>query len=134
MNNALSLSTLTPQPPSTSNNGRPPTIILQPNGDLLQESGKHFQLALQEAVELAAEGVIVDLLWVKQTDSDGIFALVKGIEKAIALGKTLSFKGMSTPIRLAMESEWERQRDIQFSSWSNVFKAELEAFLETNSR
>lgn len=130
----ISLSTLPSQTPLAGQHGHPPTIILQPNGDLLQDNGQHFQLALQEAIELAAETVIVDLLWVKHADAAAILALVKGIETAIAQGKQISCQGMAPAIRADLETEWEHQRAIRFGSWQNLFKAELEEFLGAPNR
>jgi len=131
---AISLSTLTPEVPVSGLDGCLPTIILQPNGDLILENGRHFQRALQEAIELATETIIVDLLWVKQADAEAILALVHGVETAIALGKQLSFQGMTTTIRNDLETEWEQQRSRRFGAWQNIFKAELEAFLVTPVR
>ena len=113
----------------SASTNHPQTIVLQPYGDLTESESHHFRQTLEEALELAADNVIVDLLWVQHIDSQGIAALVSGIEKAMRLSKSISFKGMNHHTRFDMESEWERQRQIQFGTWIDSFKEDLEAFL-----
>lgn len=108
----------------------PRTIVLQPNNDLNSSCSDSFQRSLEEALELAVEGVIVDLLWGNVTDCKGIEALVTGLEKATVLGKSLSFQSMNPHTRTLMEAEWDRQRNLRFGSWDDVFELELERFLE----
>ncbi len=128
MNLALNSSSLTSElAPGVS---KPSTIVLQPSGALDRESREHFQQTLEEALDQAIEGVIVDLIWVEATDAEGVTALVAGIEKAASLGKAISFQSMSHSTRIAMEAEWDRQRAIRFGSWSDRFKADLEHFLD----
>lgn len=114
--------------------GYPPTIVLQPNGDLTKLSSQTFQQSLEEALDLARESVIVDLLWVKETDGYGIASLIAGLEKASQLGKTISFQAMNARTRVALEIEWNRQRDIQLGSWNILLKDDLERFLDSVSR
>ncbi len=108
----------------------PRTIVLQPNNDLNASCSDSFQHSLEEALELALEGVIVDLLWGNVTDIQGIEALVAGLEKATVLGKSLAFQSMSPQTRACVEAEWDRQRDLRFGAWDDVFELELERFLE----
>lgn len=108
----------------------PRTIVLQPNNDLNASCSDSFQRSLEEALELAVEGVIVDLLWGNVTDCKGVEALVMGLEKATILGKSLSFQSMNPQTRTLVEAEWDRQRDLRFGAWDDVFELELERFLE----
>lgn len=114
-------------PPNSFN---PQTIVLQPNNDLNSFSSTSFQQSLEEALDLSREGVIVDFLWGDVTDSQGIEALVAGLEKATLLGKSLSFQSMNPQTRTLVEAEWDRQRCARFGAWDNVFELELERFLD----
>ncbi|MDX2231520.1 MAG: STAS domain-containing protein [Leptolyngbyaceae cyanobacterium bins.349] len=105
------------------------TIVLQPTGELNHENGQTFCQVLEQALELAAEGVIVDLLWVNGMDAAGIAALVAGAEKAAVLGKVISFQAMNYQTRVAMEREWEQRRQQRFGAWSDRFAVHLEPFL-----
>lgn len=134
MNNAIASPTSESQAPPVSVMHHPSTIVLQPNGDLTKQSSHTFQRSLEEALELARESVIVDLLWVNETDGDGIASLVAGLEKASRLGKAISFQAMNGQTRIALEAEWDRQRDIQFGAWSDLFEADLEQFLDNVNR
>ncbi|PZV10333.1 MAG: hypothetical protein DCF22_17120 [Leptolyngbya sp.] len=119
------------EPPHSFN---PQTIVLQPNNDLNASCSDSFQQTLEEALDLAAEEVIVDLLWGDVTDLKGIKALVAGLEKATVLGKLLSFQSMSPQTRASVEAEWDQQRSIRFGAWADVFELELERFLDTVSK
>lgn len=107
----------------------PATIVLQPIEALVQETSLAFRSSLIEALELANENVIVDLLWIEKIDAAGVAALVVGVEKAMTLGKTLSFQAMHPSIHQAVEAEWEQQRQSRLGSWSDRFEANLEHFL-----
>jgi len=107
----------------------PATIVLQPVEALVQDNSLAFRSSLIEALELASEHVIIDLLWVERIDAAGVAALVVGAEKAMALGKTLSFQSMHYSIHQAVEAEWEKQRQSRFGSWSDRFESNLEQFL-----
>ncbi|MEX0269054.1 STAS domain-containing protein [Leptolyngbyaceae cyanobacterium UHCC 1019] len=113
-------------PPNSFN---PQTIVLQPNNDL-SSSSNSFQQSLEEALDLAGERVIVDFLWGDVTDSQGVEALVAGLEKATLLGKSLSFQSMNPQTRTLVEAEWDRQRHLRFGAWDDVFELELERFLD----
>ncbi|MBF2026871.1 MAG: hypothetical protein IGS48_08900 [Oscillatoriales cyanobacterium C42_A2020_001] len=133
MNVPISSSILTSETVAPSLGGKPATIVLQPNGVLNQGNREHFQQTLEDALELATESVIVDLIWVNETDADGVTALVAGIEKAASLGKAISFQSMNHATRMAIEAEWDRRRAVQFGSWSDRFEAKLERFLDNLS-
>ncbi|MBM0740342.1 hypothetical protein JOY44_01695 [Phormidium sp. CLA17] len=108
----------------------PRTIVLQPNTDLSASCSHSFQQSLEEALDLAVEGVIVDLLWGDVTDFNGVKALVAGLEKATVLGKSLSFQSMNPQTRASVETEWDRQRNLRFGAWDDVFESKLERFLD----
>lgn len=122
-----------PEPPfeiDQPDSFNPQTIVLQPNNDLNASCSDSFQHSLEEALDLAIDGVIVDLLWGDVTDSKGVEALVAGLEKATVLGKLLSFQSMNPQTRASVEAEWDRQRSIRFGAWNDVFEWELECFLD----
>lgn len=133
MNVPIGSSTLTSETVTPDLGSSPATIVLQPSGALDQGNWEHFQQTLEEALELATESVIVDLIWVNETDTDGVRALVAGIEKAASLGKAISFQSMSHVTRMATEAEWDRRRAVQFGAWSDRFEAKLERFLDNLS-
>lgn len=105
-------------------------LVLQPIGHLDRTNCQEFQMLLEKALGQSAQGVIVDFLWVELVDESGIQTLVSGIEQAAKLGKTISFSAMNYAIQVAMEAEWDRQRDIRFGSWQDLFESDLEQFLE----
>ncbi|WP_421655651.1 STAS domain-containing protein [Leptothermofonsia sp. ETS-13] len=110
---------------------RPNTVVLQPGGSLDCTSSLEFQRMLQESLELALEGVIVDLLWVGSTDTHGIAALAAGIHHAAMLGKMLSFHSMDVRTRAALEAEWIRQREVSVGPWNEIYGEELKGFLDS---
>jgi len=119
---------------SDQSSERLPTIVLQPSGCLTHESSEHFQQTLEDALGLADRGVIVDLLWLEEIDATGIAAFVAGIERAACLAKTISFQSMSYSTRLAMEAEWERQRQIRLGDQRDRVHSCLKQFLEQGRR
>lgn len=106
------------------------TCVLQPTGHLDGTTYQDFQLLLEMALEQPVHSVIVDLLWVDGVDEYGIQTLLTGIERAAKLGKIISFAAMSYSIQVAMEAEWDRQRDLRFGSWQDLFGSDLEQFLD----
>ncbi len=110
---------------------QPDTIVLQPNGALDAMSSADFQKVLETALATVAVGVIVDLLWVDAIDTHGIAALAAGVQQSVILGKVLTFQSMDVRTRLALEHEWYRQRDLSFGPWSDLFKQDLEQFLDS---
>lgn len=112
----------------------PSTIVLQPCRELTQETGCAFQRMLEEALELALERVIVDMLWVEKTDMAGIAALVAGLEKAASLGKIVSFQAMPYQTRVAVSEEWERQRQRRLGIWHDRYETSLAEFLSTRCK
>jgi hypothetical protein len=84
---------------------------------------------LEEALEQAQTTVIVDFLWVSSLDSDAIKVLVLAMEKAVALGKMLSFHSLESSLRSAVDAEWVRRQELLYGSWNSVFQHDLEIFL-----
>ncbi|HEY9617872.1 MAG TPA: STAS domain-containing protein [Microcoleaceae cyanobacterium] len=113
---------------------KPHTIVLQPDGNLDPIRSSEFQVQLEAAIEQVTDAVIVDFLWVNSTDSQGIAALVAGIQRAATLGKAISFQSMDARTRAALEQEWNRQRQLSFGPWQDRFKDDLAQFLETVTR
>lgn len=114
----------------SSQKARPGMIVIQPNGSLDKASSSEFQKVLEQSLEQAIDGVIVDLLWVDSIDSYGISALVACIQQALELGKLLSFQSMTVQTRTPLEAEWTRQREIIFGPRSDLFEKDLERFLD----
>ena len=108
----------------------PHALVLQPIGSLDSTNYREFQVLLDMTLDRAVNEVIIDFLWVEGVDDYGIQMLVSGIERAAKLCKTLSFAAMNYSIQVAMETEWDRQRDIRFGYWQDVFGADLEQFLD----
>lgn len=108
----------------------PYALVLQPIESLDRTNCREFQVLLDTTLDQAVNEVIIDFLWVEAVDDYGIQTLVSGIERAAKLGKAISFAAMSYSIQVAMEAEWDRQRDVRFGSWQDVFGADLERFLD----
>lgn len=88
---------------------RPRTIVLRPNGCLDDVSGPAFEKALEQALELTTEAVVVDLLWIDTVEAEGISCLIAGLKRASALGKTLSLRFMDVATQAAVEAACHRQ-------------------------
>jgi anti-anti-sigma regulatory factor len=87
--------------------GRPRTVVLRPNGSLDAASSPGFTQALAQALELTAETVAVDLLWVESVEPEGIACLVAGLKRAEAMGKTLSLRFMDVATSAAIQAASE---------------------------
>lgn len=123
-------STIVPPKADSSQMSTSSTIALQPTGPLDKANSLAFQKMLEDSLEQATEAVIVDMLWIESTDSNGIAVLVAGIQRAAALGKSLSFLSMDRLTRTALETEWNRQRELNFGPWNDLFAQDLEQFLD----
>lgn len=134
MNTAINSTELPLDSSSRVQDWQPCTIVLQPEQELIGNAVASFGQALEAALEQVTETVIVDFLWVNQTDTLGIATLVAGIQRAAVLGKSLSLQSMNAQIRSALEMEWNRQREINFGPWSDRFEHELESFLDSLTR
>ncbi|MBD1861920.1 MULTISPECIES: STAS domain-containing protein [Trichocoleus] len=110
-----------------------PTVVLQPQGCLNTASSPGFQQELEQALAGAASAVIVDLLHVEAVEPAGVSVLLAGIKLATSLNKSLSIWSMSRVTRVALETEWGRQRAATLGTWSDLCKQEFELFLRTNS-
>jgi anti-anti-sigma regulatory factor len=118
---------------SVEEEAMPHTIVLQPNGCLNAVTSSKFQQELEQALEVTANAVIVDLLHVEAVEQEGVSALLAGIKLATSLNKSLSICSMSMKTRLALETERGRQRAVTLGSWSDLCKQEFETFLRTHS-
>lgn len=94
------LSNLSPRINSAS--VRPRTVVLRPNGCLDSSSIPAFTEALEQALDLTTDTVVVDLLWVDSVGKDGITCLIAGLQRAQALGKTLSLRFMDITTQSAV--------------------------------
>jgi anti-anti-sigma regulatory factor len=105
------------------------TVVLQPHGSLGQLEGS-FGTSLSQALDQADE-VIVDLLWAETVDDTGIKLLLNSMETAKAQGKILSFLGMNSATRAALDKILEQQHDSAAMVQSECFLPDFEQFLET---
>lgn len=88
---------------------RPRTVVLRPNGCLDSVSSPTFTKALEQALQLTTDTVVVDLLWVDTVEAEGISSLIAGLQQASALGKTLSLRFMDVATQAAVETAYHRQ-------------------------
>jgi anti-anti-sigma regulatory factor len=95
-------------PISTLESSRPRTVVLRPNGCLDEISSPSFMKALEQALDLTSETVIVDLLWVDSVQSEGIACLISGLKRASVLGKTLSLRFMDVATQSSVKTACER--------------------------
>lgn len=114
---------LDPETTSLSN-----TIVLQPKGCLGGLAVLDFQTNLEQALETASLGVVVDLQQVEALALEGIAVLVIGLELAAILGKSIVFYSMDLASRKSLIVEWSRSREICFGPWGDLFEGELEKF------
>lgn len=88
---------------------RPRTVVLRPNGCLDSVSSPTFTKALEQALELTTDTVVIDLLWVDFVEAEGISCLIAGLKLASALGKNLSLRFMDVTTQAAVEAAYNRQ-------------------------
>jgi anti-anti-sigma regulatory factor len=122
-----------PRTISVEEEATPHTIVLQPSGCLNAVMSSRFQQELEQALAMTTNAVIVDLLHVEAVEPEGVSALLAGIKLAASLNKLLSICSMSRTTRLALETEWSRQRSVTLGTWSDFCKQDFELFLRTNS-
>lgn len=109
MGHLMDLMPTFPRLVNTAESGRPRTVVLRPNGCLDRTSSPAFTKALEQALELTTDTVVVDLLWVDSVQEEGINCLVAGLKRATALGKTLSLRFMDVATEAAVEAACDRQ-------------------------
>jgi anti-anti-sigma regulatory factor len=114
-----------PDPETTKSN----TIVLQPKGCLDSMAVLDFQIHLEQALEKAALGVVVDFQQVEAVAPEGIATLARGLELAAILGKSIVFLSMDLASRSGLTVEWMRSREICFGPWGDLFEGEFEQFL-----
>jgi anti-anti-sigma regulatory factor len=105
------------------------TIVLQPKGCLDGIAVLDFQTKLEQALERAALGVVVDMQLVEAVAPEGIAVLALGISLAAILGKSIVFLSMDLASRRDLTAEWNRSREICFGPWGDLFEGEFEQFL-----
>ena len=125
----LATSAAQPASPSATESVRHATIVLQPHQELQQQHSQAFQRMLEAALEQVEESLVIDLLWAEGIDEAGVAVLVSAVEKAISLGKMVSFHSMTRALHLAMDAETERRRQERLGSWSDRFGSSIEQFL-----
>lgn len=125
MPSVVSGSTAKLDPETTVSN----TIVLQPKGCLGGLAVLDFQANLEQALETATLGIVVDMQQVEAVAPEGIAALALGLELAAILGKSIVFLSMDLVSRKGLTAEWKRSREICFGPWGDLFEGEFEQFL-----
>lgn len=105
------------------------TIVLQPKGCLGGIAVLDFQINLEQALERAALGVVVDMQQVDAVAPEGIATLARGLELAAILGKLIVFDSIDRDSRKGLRAEWRISREICFGPWGDLFQGEFEEFL-----
>ena len=121
----VSHSTAQLDPETTASN----TIVLQPKGCLGGIAVLDFQTNLEQALENAALGVVVDMQQVDAVAPEAIAALARGLELAAILGKSIVLHSIDLASRKGLRAEWRSSREICFGPWGDLFEAEFEQFL-----
>ncbi|MEQ8972005.1 MAG: STAS domain-containing protein [Coleofasciculus sp. C1-SOL-03] len=91
--------------PLTSSNLRPSTVVLRPSGCLDSARSPAFRQSLEQALDLATDTVVVDLVSVNVIKAEGIRSLMAGMKQAAALGKTLSLEFVDAVTRMILEEQ-----------------------------
>ncbi|MEG4346949.1 hypothetical protein QUB70_27265 [Microcoleus sp. A003_D6] len=105
------------------------TVVLQPKGCLGGIAVLDFQINLEQALERAALGVVVDMQQVDAVAPEGIAALARGLELAAILGKSIVLHSIDLASRKRLRAEWRISREICFGPWGDLFDGEFEQFL-----
>ncbi len=107
----------------------PHTVVLQPKGCLGGIAVVDFQINLEQALERAALGVVVDMQQVDAVAPEGIAALARGLELAAILGKSIVLHSIDLASRKGLRAEWRRSCEICFGPWGDLLDGEFEQFL-----
>ncbi|MCC3433610.1 MAG: hypothetical protein JGK38_30865 [Microcoleus sp. PH2017_15_JOR_U_A] len=105
------------------------TIVLQPKGCLGGIAVLDFQINLEQALEMAALRVVVDMQQVDVVAPDGIAVLARGLELAAILGKSIVFDSIDLATYIGLRAEWRISRETCFGPWGDLFEGEFEQFL-----
>ncbi|MBD1904629.1 MULTISPECIES: STAS domain-containing protein [Cyanophyceae] len=85
---------------------RPSTVVIRPSGCLDSKTSPAFIKSLEQALELATDTVVVDMIAVNAIKREGVKSLLHGMEKAAALGKTLTFEFLDVATQRVLEAAW----------------------------
>jgi anti-anti-sigma regulatory factor len=112
------------RPTSSQSDSSIPTVI-QPYA-LSGVDGQTFQVSLDQAMQSGA-AVIVDLLWIKDIQSEGLNILLTAMQQAQAVGVSLLFQSMDQATRNQLDDLWEQRRDMGIHH--DLFAPDFENFL-----
>jgi|SRR6476469_587174 len=93
-----------PVPQAIKQQVRPATVVLRPSGCLDCSTSPAFRKSLEQALELATDTVVVDMISVSAVKSEGIKSLLDGMKQAAALGKNLSLEFLDVATQTVLES------------------------------
>jgi ABC-type transporter Mla MlaB component len=99
--------------------------VLQPYA-LSGPDGQRFQASLDQAMECRS-AVIVDLLWIKEIQSEGLNLLLGAMQQAQSAGISLLFQSMDQATRNQLDDLWEQRRDMGVHH--DLFAPDFENFL-----
>lgn len=103
------------------------TIVLQPQR-LEGEAAQVFQQSLADALA-TANVILIDLIWIETTNSSTLDVLLKALQQAERLGKSLSFLSMDAQSQAALDRRWEQQISATMADRQEIFAPEFEEFL-----
>lgn len=88
---------------------RPRTVVLRPSGCLDGSANLAFRKSLEQALELATDTVVVDMLSVSAVKAEGIKTLMAGMKRAAVLGKNLSLEFLDVATHTVLK-DWHYQQ------------------------
>lgn len=113
---------------------QPYTIVLQPGKGTGKVDILELHQAIKYALEQATDAVIVDLMWVPSLNPHALSVLVDGIQKAIAIGKSLSFRSVNSATRQILETEQHRHHTAHVGVQQSSFTQDLEQFFDSRQQ
>jgi hypothetical protein len=121
-------------PANLPTESQPHTIVLQPGHDTGTVDSLEFRQLLKQSLDEATETVVVDLIWMNSLDARTTSVLIEGIQWAIALQKSLTFKSIDRATRQMLDTEYHRQRTRMLGTMQTSFTPDLEQFCESRQQ
>jgi anti-anti-sigma regulatory factor len=120
--------------PNSPSQPQPYTIVLQPGKGTGKVDTLELHQSIKQALEQATDAVIVDLIWVPSLNPHTMSVLIGGIQKAIAMGKSLSFQSVNSATRQILEAEQHRHHTAKFGVQQSSFAQDLEQFFDSRKQ
>jgi hypothetical protein len=104
-------------------------VSLQPQGNLDLANSTAFAQVLEQAIELAIDVVVIDLIDVETITTEGMVMLQAAMELAFDCDKELSFWSVPADISQNLRRERDRQHALRLSQRLESYSPGFQEFL-----